>query len=183
MTERTASSARSDDLQAKDFRRPIEFLYTEHDRQRVLCAALERLAANPRAPDAREVAAQIVDYCQSRLGPHYSDEEKDLFPMLRLRAEPDDGIGTILDMLCEEHAADDELLKRLIGPLRAIAERAPLADEAAFRADAQAFSVLQRRHLAWENGTILPLARRRLKPADEAELGRRMAARRGLVLA
>ena len=45
--------------------------------------------------------------------------------------------------------------------------------------DAMAFATLQRRHLAWENGTILPLARQRLSAEDKAELGRRMTARRG----
>ena len=46
--------------------------------------------------------------------------------------------------------------------------------------EARTFGVLQRRHLAWENGTILPLARKRLNKHDLAELGRKMAARRGL---
>lgn len=92
--------------------------------------------------------------------------------------EPDDCVDAILGMLSEEHQADDALLQRLIGPLRAIVEGKPLADAVVFAADARAFSVLQRRHLAWENGTVLPLAHRRLSANDLAELGRRMAAGR-----
>jgi hemerythrin-like domain-containing protein len=165
---------------AEDLRHPIEYLFTEHDRQRVFCAALERLAEAPDSVDARELAGDVLDYVETRLGPHYGDEEKDLFPLLKARADPDDGIDVILAMLSEEHQADDVLLQRLLGPLRAIAEDRRPADAVAFAADARAFSVLQRRHLAWENGTVLPLARRRLGADDLADLARRMAARRGL---
>ena len=161
-----------------DLRRPIEYLFAEHDHQRVMCATLERLAEAPDSVDAADAARVVLDYVENRLGPHYGDEEKDLFPLLRQRADPDDGIDTILNMLSEEHAADDALLRRLIGPLRAIAEGRPLADAGVFAADARAFSVLQRRHLAWENGTVLPLARRRLSDEDLRALGERMAARR-----
>lgn len=164
----------------EDLRRPIEYLFNEHDRQRVMCAALERLAEAPDAIEAPEAARGVLDYVETRLGPHYGDEEKDLFPLLRSRAEPDDGIDAILAMLSDEHEADDALLKRLLGPLRAVAEGRPLADAVVFAADARAFSVLQRRHLAWENGTVLPLARRRLSAEDLRQLGQRMAARRGL---
>ncbi len=167
---------------AEEFRWPIEFLAAEHDRQRVLCAALERLVADAGATGAAEAARQILDYYGTKLGLHYGDEEKGLFPMLRRRAEPDDGIGVILDLLDEEHQADHVLLDRLLGPLRAIAGGGRPADAIGFAGDARAFSVLQRRHLAWENGTVLVLARRRLSADDQRELGRGMAARRGLAL-
>jgi hemerythrin-like domain-containing protein len=38
----------------------------------------------------------------------------------------------------------------------------------------------QRRHIVWENNIILPLARRRFSVEDMEEIGRDMAARRGL---
>ncbi|MEX2647435.1 MAG: hemerythrin domain-containing protein [Alphaproteobacteria bacterium] len=181
MTEDTQSVTTSGQ-QAEDFRWPIEFLAAEHDRQRVLCAALERLAGDVGGAGAAEAARQILDYFETKLGLHYGDEEKGLFPLLRRRAEPDDGIGTILDLLDEEHEADHVLLDRLLGPLRAIAGGGRPTDLIGFAGDARAFSVLQRRHLAWENGTVLALARRRLSADDQRELGRGMAARRGLAL-
>ncbi len=67
---------------------------------------------------------------------------------------------------------------RLLEPLRPIANGGEPADREAFPHDARAFAIFQRRHLGWENGTVLPLARKRLTDADQAELGRRMAARR-----
>ena len=45
-----------------------------------------------------------------------------------------------------------------------------------------AFSQALRRHLAWENAVIMTRAERHLTDEDHAELGRRMAARRGLTL-
>jgi hypothetical protein len=46
----------------------------------------------------------------------------------------------------------------------------------------QAMSEFQRRHIAWENGVLLPLAKRRLTAGDIADLGRAMAGRRGVTL-
>ena len=57
------------------------------------------------------------------------------------------------------------------------------ADAVEFGHAARAFSVFQRRHLAWENGTVLPLARKRLTAADQADMGRRMADRRRSLVA
>ena len=42
------------------------------------------------------------------------------------------------------------------------------------------FRSSERRHLAWENGAILPLARKRLTPEDLRTLGQKMAALRGI---
>ncbi len=162
------------------FSYPIEFLFGEHDRQRVLCASLERLAAEP---TSAETARMVLDYYETELANHVADEERDLFPMLRRRCGPDDAIATILDLLDAEHETDYELFRRLVPGLRAIAAGHRPDEPISFAADARAFSILQRRHLAWENGTVLPLARSRLTPDDMRELGRRLAERRGLAIA
>lgn len=46
---------------------------------------------------------------------------------------------------------------------------------------ARGFARSQRRHLGWENGTVLPLAEKRLTDEDQAAPGRSMAKRRGLI--
>jgi hemerythrin-like domain-containing protein len=160
-------------------RHPIEFLFSEHDRQRVLCASLERLAGDP---TSAETARLVLDYYEEELPRHVADEEEDLFPLLRARCEPDDAIGTILDLLDAEHATDHEIFHRLVPGLKAIAGGGRADAPIAFSADARAFSILQRRHLAWENGTVLPMARSRLGADDQRSLARRMAARRGVTL-
>jgi hemerythrin-like domain-containing protein len=47
-----------------------------------------------------------------------------------------------------------------------------------FASAARAFARAQRRHVAYENGSILPLARTRLTRKDLKQLSRRMAQRR-----
>ena len=56
------------------------------------------------------------------------------------------------------------------------------ADPVRFLMTAFAFAETQRRHLAWENAVVVSRARKYLTKADQAELGRRMAKRRGLEL-
>ena len=161
------------------FRHPIEFLFAEHDRQLVVCAALDRLAGDCAAADARDNAAFALGYLERELPLHIADEEESLFPLLKRRADPDDDIDTLLAILNDEHDADHEYHHKLLEPLRAIAAGRAPADAVAFAHMARAFSVFQRRHLAWENGTVLPLARRRLTAADQAAMGDAMARRRG----
>ena len=113
---------------------------------------------------------------------HIADEESDLFPLLWQRCLDDDGIDELLALLKKEHEEDDALCAALLAPLRVIVDGGQPDDVAEFVALALGFARLQRRHLGWENGTILPLAERRLTDADQAELGRSMAARRGIII-
>ena len=46
--------------------------------------------------------------------------------------------------------------------------------------DLRTFAEAQRRHIAWENSLVLPLARKRLTAKDLETMGRNMAARRGI---
>ena len=167
------ASARHD-----SFRLPIEFLFDEHDRQRVMCATLEQLAEDCRSEAAADNAQFVLSYLEHDLPLHIADEEEDLFPLLKRRCEPDDELDYVLALLNEEHEVDGDYYLRLLEPLRVIASGGEPADRGAFPHDARAFAIFQRRHLGWENGTVLPLARKRLSDADQAELGRRMAARR-----
>ena len=157
---------------------PIEFLYAEHDRQLVICAALDHLAAAPEAPDAQETAEMILDYADSDMPLHLRDEEEDLFPRLLERCEPEDGLENLVDQLEHEHETDSVLYQRFKDALRTLAKGESLDHPEVFRSDAEAFATLQRRHLNWENGTVLPLARQRLTPEDLDEMRVAMAARR-----
>lgn len=177
-TEPTSHRPEKAAIGPEGIRHPIEFLFADHDRLRVVCAALERLANDCTAEDAQENAAFALSYLESELPLHIADEEQDLFPLLKRRCAPDDEIDTILALLNDEHEADQEYQLRLLEPLRSIAAGAQPADAVEFGHAARAFSVFQRRHLAWENGTVLPLARKRLTAADQADMGRRMADRR-----
>ena len=160
----------------------VEFIHREHDRQIVNLGAIERLAEAPDAEDVREIAAYALDYLERELPLHVEDEERDLFPRFAQRVMADDGFDDILAALRGEHEADDAYCRALMVDLRHLAAAEPPVDPPAFAHQARAFAGFQRRHLAWENSVLLPLARRRLDADDTADLRRAMAARRGVIL-
>ncbi len=162
------------------FRHPIEFLFKEHDRQRVICATLELLAHDCTDDRAPENATLVLGYLEHEMPLHIADEEEDLFPLLKRRCAPEDEFEELVALLSSEHETDEKHYLVLLAPLRAIVNGLRPPDPVQFAANARAFAVLQRRHLGWENGTVLPLARRRLTAADRAEMGRKMAERRGI---
>ena len=180
---RTASAtaqAQHGAIDINRFRHPIEFLFEEHDRQRVICAAFELLAHDCTADRAPEIAALILNYLEHEMPLHIADEDEDLFPLLTRRCAPEDDFDEIVALLSSEHESDEKHCHALFAPLRAIVNGLRPPDPVQFVADARAFAILQRRHLGWENGTVLPLARRCLTATDRVEMGRKMAERRGI---
>ena len=157
---------------------PLEYLFAQHDRQLVICAALDRLAVAPGDATAAETAQLILDYAVSEMPLHLADEEQDLFPRLVARCDPEDGIDNIVDQLEHEHETDSALYKRLEHELKGIARGKASSHPEVFASDARAFAMLQRRHLNWENGTILPLARQKLTREDLDDMRDAMMIRR-----
>ena len=162
------------------FRNPIEYLFREHDRQRMICATLMLLAHDCTADSAPENAALVLGYLEHDMPLHIADEEEDLFPLLTRRCTPEDDFEELVALLSCEHETDEKHYLALLAPLRAIVNGLRPPDPVQFAADARVFAILQLRHLGWENGTVLPLARRCLTAADKAEMGRKMAERRGI---
>lgn len=158
---------------------PLEFIFADHFRQRVLCRVLDDIADGD-AHDKPLVAAAL-GFLKSEFAPHVIDEEEDLFPLLRRRAEPDDRIEEVLGDLSQEHAADKLDADRIMEGLERAHQRGGeklMSEE--FRALLHRFAANERRHLIVENAIVMPLARARLTKDDLRTLGRRMAARRGL---
>ena len=161
------------------FREPIDYLYADHFRQRVVCKFLDELAFDPVAPNAARLASIALAYIEQELPHHIADEEQDLFPRLRDRCTPADNAERILGLLSEEHRRDDDLCAAILEGLRVLAEGQEPSQCAAFVRAAAAFAETQRRHLAWEDDVLLPLARERLTAEDLGDMGRGMATRRG----
>lgn len=165
-------------------RQPIAYIEADHHRHRVLCRLAEQLAGalaegGPPMPD---VARSIADFLAQDMALHLVDEEQDLFPLLRRRAEPGDEIEAILGRLSTEHAAEELQSRGLVEALRRLAGDDGPADPA-IAAGLVAYARAERAHLALENAVVMPLARARLKPSDLRALALRMAARRGIDLA
>lgn len=161
-------------------KRPLEFLLADHHRQRSLCHLLDGLA-DAAAPESTAMGIAI-GYIELDLALHVIDEEEDLFPLLRRRARPEDGIGPVLGLLSREHVEDDRLAGIIVHGLTCGRTAGPPDLTSECRSALRAFARRQRRHLAVENAVVMPLAEMRLTRPDREGLARRMAARRGVVL-
>lgn len=160
-------------------REPLVWFFAEHYRHRNLCEQLLGLAQS--AIFDTGPLEEVLRFLDADLPLHIIDEEDDLFPLLRRRCQADDQIETVLGILSGDHANDLRDASALMTLLtKAIADRRGLAAYAQAASLVQAFCKSQKRHIAVENAVVLPIARLRLDKEDLHDLGRRLAARRGL---
>jgi len=161
-------------------RRPLEYILADHLRQRVLCVLCEQIADAEHMDVA--LVEEVVAYLKTDMVVHVIDEEQDLFPLLRRRAEDSDDIETALGQLSGEHAAEEGLAENIVTGLEAtLADTAHGLDDQV-RTALRKFAHTERQHLALENATVMPLAKIRLTEKDQRDLAARMAARRGILL-
>ena len=160
------------------FAEPLDALLAEHFRQRSMCDCLERLAEDLAAPRAIDLARTILTYLREQLPLHILDEERDLFQLLKDRTLAAEAIEDAFAQLRKEHQEDERVAALVTSGLEKLAAGGRPEDVDEFAAAARAFAEAQRRHVAYENSSILPLARNRLTRKDLSRLSRRMAARR-----
>lgn len=160
-------------------REPIDYLYADHFRQQSVCGFLECVALDPAMASAQPLAREVLAYLEQELPRHVADEEEDLFPLLLQRCSAEDRIQRVQHLLGEEHRREDGLSATVIEGLRSIAAGHPPDRPGLFQRAAAAMAEGRRRHLAWENEFLLPLARERLMEEDLEAMGRSMAERRG----
>lgn len=163
------------------FETPLEMLEACHERLQAQLATLARLAAwlPEHGPDkqAQQAAANVMRYFDIAAVKHHQDEEDDLFPVLRARA--DDArraeLGTLIDWILADHQRLFAGWARMRARLERIAagENADLSP-----ADVEEFADAYRRHIQREEGELLPIARALLSEEDIAVLSGTMTARR-----
>ena len=162
----------------RNFTDPIDFLAHEHARQEWLCDVLETIADGLPGKLECALAAMVAEALKVDVPLHHEDEEQGLFPLLARRAAPDDNIEAMIRQLNREHLADDTYSTDLIDVLEALAGgQIPLNPEMAGYM-IRGFFESYRRHIAFENIVILPLARVRLTQEDMQELLVRIRSRR-----
>ena len=164
---------------APTFDQPLEMLYACHDRITAQCDTLDRLVAHllvqGNDTQAAQAARAILRYFDTAGRHHHDDEEQDLFPALL--AVGDSGAAAHVERLLDEHKALDAAWQALRPQLAAIEQAC--ADT--IDADVAAHLIASyARHIAFENGTLLPLAQTLLDEATLQRIGRNMAARRGV---
>ena len=158
---------------------PVDWIVDDHFRQRTICHVLERVARNPRHGGNLSELEKASLYLEDELPLHFADEEDDLIPLLGLRCEVGDRFSEISVALRENHESERELTGAVAPELRRILAGEPLANPVQFFGNALRLCTIIRRHLVWENGVLVPLARKRLKAPDFPYLAHKMASRRG----
>ena len=154
----------------RNFTDPIDFLAHEHARQEWLCDVLETIADGLPGTLECALAAMVADALKVDVPLHHQDEEQGLFPLLAERAAPEDNVEAMIRQLNREHLADDTYSTDLIDLLDALAVgQIPLNPEMAGYM-IRGFFESYRRHIAFENIVILPLARVRLTQGDLQKL-------------
>jgi len=155
---------------------PADFLYACHRRIEQRIDAIERAAAAlaHRPEEALTALASAMAFLDTSGALHTEDEEVSVFPRLRQCLER--GEWTLLAGLEHDHMEADRLAARL----REGVGRARRGDPAwpELRALAQQLVALYRRHIAWEDETLVPMVRRLLSVDEQRQVAAEMRARR-----
>lgn len=166
-----------------DFEHPLEMLAACHDRIRLQCETLGRLAAHLPLhgcdAEAQQGASNVMRYFDSAGRHHREDEEQDLFPSMILAAEGEGARRTtlLISQLEQEHRKIEAIWLRLRDTLEDIAHgEAKMLDAI----EVSRFCALYRAHMMLEEANLFPLAEMMLNAEQLAHLGRRMAQRRGV---
>lgn len=163
-------------------RNPLDIIAHAHALQRELCDALERIADGLPDDVDRRLCARASASLQFDIPLHHRDEEEALFPQLRLRAEPSDGLGDILDRLAAEHHADTDLGAEIAEWLDHLAEGRRPGNPEMVGYMLRGFFASYRRHINWEDALVMPVARRRLTGEDFAVIAAVMERNRAATL-
>ncbi len=167
---------------------PIAVIEEEHALQLELCDVLEYLADSLPSAIDEGLASVAVAILRNGLPRHMSLEEEVLFPLLRRRIAGTPHLTAMLHRLEDEHDTDEGFASEIADALESLAGREAADDAEMLGYMLRGFFECQRRHIAWENEVVLPLARQVLLPEDLAEFqlrimtsGRPLCARRPLM--
>jgi hemerythrin-like domain-containing protein len=167
------------DATAPAFDDPLGMLAACHRRIERQLVTLDRLQRHlPEFgcdTDARAAARGILKYFDTAAPNHHADEEASVFP--RLRTAVPGHAGALTGDLEDDHRTLAANWRRLRPLLAGIAAGARANLSAKHVADVRAaYSA----HIAREEDELIPLAARTFDAATLAEIGREMAARRGV---
>lgn len=161
-------------------RDPIEHMLADVYRLQKVCDLLEEISMDPESPDARGRATAVLAFMETDLPRHLDDESTELLPRLRNRCDLEGVAEDLGRTASKNHLATRNGIAHLRGVLEPFVRLGSLGSDGDPYGVIQDFTLTQRRNLAWERDVVLPLARRYLMESDLSEMGRSMAARRGV---
>jgi hemerythrin-like domain-containing protein len=155
-------------------RNPLDMIASAHAVQVEMCDAMERIADGLPDEVDRRLCAQVASCLQYDLPLHHHHEEEGLFPLLRARAKPEDGVEQILERLTSEHSSDNDFASEIAEALETLGQGGRPANPEMLGYMLRGFFERYRRHVHWENQLVMPLARLRLTRDDLDQLAARM---------
>ncbi len=156
---------------------PISFMEADHGRIAAVCDRLQALIKDLRHQQSHEEATALVTILTRDLLDHIADEE-DLFNLLENSGKADKKLTDIIRVLRAEHAADHGPISAISAELKRFVAGDDMHAPAKFFVNAASFAENQRRHLTWENCTVLPMSRDLLSTEELAGLSTQMKNRR-----
>jgi pyridoxamine 5'-phosphate oxidase len=167
---------------APGFDQPIAVLKHCHERIRKQLATLgkllEHLPVHGADEQAKQAAQAVIKYFDKAAHLHHEDEEQNLLPMLKATAQGADAdlLAQLAPQILADHSAMDAMWQDLHEQLKGIE-----AGTAVLSADlVKGFVDSYTRHMVTEETNIAPMAMRLFSPAQMAEFGAAMQARRGI---
>lgn len=157
---------------------PLEFLLAQQRRQRTICGLLRQIAAG-QCVDSM-LAKPIVDIVTNEQVLQRSDEEADIFPLMRCRARVEDGLTDLLNRLNIEAKHLRRMSKAVVKALSTNGRSGVITIGKGDAATINSYAAHLHRRLAVEHGILLVLARSRLTSADIETLSTSMKRRRGM---
>ena len=126
--------------------------------------------------EAREAAAEIIQFFSETARQHHEDEERHVFPRL-LGSNDSETVQAVLRLQQDHHWMDVDW-RELSPALAAIAADQGGYDVGALREGVEIYTTLTHDHIALEDSCIYPLARERFGSAELQQAAREMAERR-----
>jgi hemerythrin-like domain-containing protein len=142
-----------------------------------------QVSGGPLGPDHRRALESALTYFETAAPRHTADEEDSLFPRLRASADPDAAQAlSLLARLEHDHDAAEHHHTAVHTFVHRWLEHNALGavDVAALRGHLDALQDLYRAHIAVEDHDLFPAAARVLDTGTLEDIGREMAARRGV---
>jgi hemerythrin-like domain-containing protein len=149
---------------------PLAVILIDHRGHLDLCDLLEEIADSLPNEISGASCHQAIRGLRDRVRNHHRFEDEHFFPLLRIRAAEEERVLLSLDRLSSEHRIDEGYVEEVLELLTAVVGgsfRGP--PELAGYMLRGLFESL-RRHIAFENEVLLPLAHRLLTTADRAQL-------------
>jgi hemerythrin-like domain-containing protein len=149
----------------------------------VLVTVERRTSGGPLDAECRQALDVALRYFETAAPRHTADEEDSLFPRLRASGDPAAVRAlALVERLQDDHALADAHHETVNMLVHRWLEQDQLeaADAASLRQHLTALQALYRAHIAVEDHELFPAAARVLDATTLRDMGREMAARRGL---